>query len=59
MRKTETMARAGFEAYCPEELYDELMAALNEWEGGDTCTHITCTVDSLGRLDGESSPAPA
>ncbi|HUS96460.1 MAG TPA: hypothetical protein VMX97_06960 [Hyphomicrobiaceae bacterium] len=36
-----------------------LARALAQWEDGDTCLDIDVSLDSLGRLDSESSPRPA
>ena len=58
-RQTETLSRDDFFACCPAELLDELREQLEAWDGGDTCQRVEVTTDSLGRIDGESSPRPA
>lgn len=58
-RKTETLPRSEFCDVIPEELTIELMAQLEEWEGGATCERVEFTTNSLGHIDSESSPRPA
>jgi len=36
-----------------------LRADLAQWDGCETCERIEISVDSLGRVDSESSPRPA
>ena len=54
----ETMTREDFFTACPEELHEQMREELAQWENGDLCKWITCTVDSMGRIDSTASPRP-
>lgn len=57
MRKTERLPRREFLNCCPEENLEDFRRRLEEqWEHG--CEEVEFTVDSMGRIDSESSPRP-
>ena len=62
MRRTETISRQTFLA-CLESLdaddRNNLLDFLTDWDGGDTCEWVQVDVDSLDRIDSQSSPRPA
>ena len=58
-RTTEILTREDFFIACPEELHDQMAEELDQWAMGANCRRVECTVDSLGRIDCESSPRPA
>ena len=58
-RTNETISREEFiqltqDLECGQDLLDEL----NSWESGESCLTVEYSVDSLGRIDSESSPSP-
>lgn len=60
-RKTEAATRGDWNVLIGDlggDLQNDLTAELESWQCGDTCAHICYTVDSLGRLDSDSSPSP-
>ena len=61
MRKTETIDRTTFNLmldHLDGDIQASLRTDLIEWAGGDTCEQIEVSMDSMGRLDSESSPRP-
>ncbi len=61
MRKTETIDRRAFDLmldHLDGDIQASLRTDLIEWAGGDTCEQIEVSMDSMGRLDSESSPRP-
>jgi len=62
MRKTETIDRDSFDAMLDGldgDTQQQLIEELEAWADGNSCSEITVTLDSLGRLDSMSSPRPA
>ena len=60
-RTRETIDRQSWEAMLQQRDADDqkqLRDELLKWEGGDTCEKISVSLDSMGRLDSESSPQP-
>ena len=61
-RKRETIDRKRYKAMLSEldgATQEVLEMQLLEWVAGDICEEIDVLVDSLGRVDSESSPRPA
>ena len=60
MRTKETISRKDFIRLTQNmECGAGLLEELNSWEGGEDCNEVEYSVDSLGRIDSDSSPSPA
>jgi len=61
-RTTKTITRRDWERLLADldgDTTATLRADLDQWDDGETCERIEISVDSLGRVDSESSPRPA
>ena len=62
MRRTETIDRESWDRCLDDirngDIQQSLTAELEGYDTGDVCEWITCTTDSLGRIDSQSSPRP-
>ena len=61
MRRIEVISRRDYEAmlgHMDGDQQQQLPDDLDVWAGGDVCEWVEVSLDSLGRLDTESSPRP-